>query len=1220
MGQFGSYGRRRTRGTGGISPIPRPPTTLGQPLPGPEDVSMPPRRGLGSWAGNTFMGFLDWLVGFDRIGTQAVGGISQGLSTGEWDFDYNWWEYTDEKDPHAALSSGAQIATNAAQGALLGAAAGGLIAGPPGALIGGIGAGVVGAGVGLWQYMNLDLIPDTPEQAAEALRERANRIIAETNSPLKKKAAELLPLLASLWNEHTMAEMAFSPLFFLPESVDVIRKSATGAHIATGISRAGSRVLRPIRELPVVAPLADWAEKTVFAVPFRRMQAKAEETGMEMGAQFAAHNEALVEGMEALRKTVGNDDLIEMADAMSHIIERSPKTQQITQEVAEKAMREILAAGEVGDTLPFARIPKGGVPGEAADATARYRWLLDEMRGEFPMMPEAAIEHSAHLMNDRITTDALQLAYANIKGIPMSSLNDIQYIYHLTTPGARTALRSAVGDMTGDALEEWYRAQGSLQNVLGKEISGLIHGRTIRKPLEAINKYSEAGRAGYVRGKPGMYLLEPGKFDEALLRQGTLKVDGKVIGDWIPIKGNIFETDVFTLGMARDARTVRAVMPLDFMREAGTTFGTTVAKPGYHTIHGVMSGTEWKQTFEAMEKAVNAAKKTGQPLSESLQTTEKLLEVAKKTYFPDTQTVKAVMAHYNMFRAVERKPGLVLRWAARFKRLWGPMTLTSWTSTANRNLIGGMIINLQDLGAAAPYFIFKAASGINRGVDVLEPARHGLFRGNFTTEIYRAGRGTLDVTPLAPTSLGSFFKGLASKKTWFPWKMGDEGGFLQRLRATDANEMYWGNTLYQYIDHHQRYVSYLGNKARGMNPKDAVRASKKLHIDYADVPPWYNELRPLLAFPTWACKMLPIQAKLLWENPAWYSMAARHAIHSQEATGFDPTLTPEIIKEGGGFGVPTMDPDQPLWFRPENFDPIAIWSDISDPFKFGYDMFNPLVSEPIEQAMQAKRTAGYGGPSSWDPKVPLITSGGESVGYDPFLDRPIVRGYTEFNKALPLVGGKKMPAWAQRVDHAMRGFLRHYSEFSSVIKTAQRDYLEQEENIAEIAARRGMGIPTIWQDMNRVVYFNLRGVDQDIHQEETRSTQRPEVLKDLYLQKLALLAHGTFAQQDPFSDDLRHWADYGREEDEFTLAGRRPMWQSAIETCWLLLMGSRSPMGAFELQQEIPLDQTEEDYLEGLLYRLLDTYQIEVGNAAARGEAEYERSIGYVEDRREALR
>ena len=155
--------------------------------------------------------------------------------------------------------------------------------------------------------------------------------------------------------------------------------------------------------------------------------------------------------------------------------------------------------------------------------------------------------------------------------------------------------------------------------------------------------------------------------------------------------------------------------------------------------------------------------------------------------------------------------------------------------------------------------------------------------------------------------------------------------------------------------------------------------------------------------------------------------------------------------------------------------------------------------------------------------------------------------------------------------------------------------------------------------MNQAIYFNMRDIDQRIGAAESKSTQNPLELKDLYLQKLALLAHGTFAQQDPFTGDLRHWADYGTEESDFDIAGRRTMWQEATSTLWLLLLGSTGPANAERLRVDIPLDDTEEQYLEGLLHRLLDTYQIEVGNATARGEAQYNQSMGYVNERREAL-
>jgi len=1210
-----------------VGSSPNGPLSLGQPLPGIDSDEFErsyygdigPRIGLGTVAGvgvgailginpvvmgamggvgagvtpNRFMGFMDWLNGFSRIATQTVGGFVEAFDTGRWDFDYNWWRYDDPEDPNRSLRSGGAMITNTIQGAFMGAAAGSVIP-VLGTLAGGIAGGVAGLGLGAFETFGHHLIPDTPEQAAAALREQTARIKASTDNPLVSKMSEALPFLAGFWNEHTMAEMAYDPLA-------AVADFGIGRWMTGGMTRAATRALTPIVELPMVAPLAQAAQKAVMPVrriyntiadtTGRAVRASAEEGGRELFRQFAQHDLDLRNQMDALRETVGDEAFLQLNEALPHVQEALPGTLRITNEVADTAMANVLAGPSDSRTLPFAQttILEG--------AAERRAWLTNKFAEQFPEMPTMAHELAANVVAGNVNEQALIRAFEAAKGIPLSTLGDIQYLYHLTTPEHHTALRAAVGEMTGDALEEWYRSQRALRNVIGDMITEPMRSRNIRETLAKANQHEW----GYVRGKPK---LEPGRPDSVLE------------ADWIPIEGKLFSEDFLTINLGRAARSVRTVGSADFWREFGATFGSPEAKPGWFTAKGVLTSNEWERTFGRLAKQVEEAEKLG-PLSPDLQATKELVDIASTYHFPDKATVKAGLAHYQIFRAMQAKPNLILRWFARGKGVWGAATLTPFTSSANRNIIGGMIVSGQKHGAAAVLGDIEVRGMIERGDPLIRKfADGGLFSSNWTTEIYRAGEATVDVVPWQATTLKSTFKAVAQDPlgTLFPVKLGTEG-----VRGIVPNEKFLGNSIYSYIDNVQRAATALVEHRRGASIDEAIKTAIELHHDYGDVPAWYNTIRPMLSFPTWAIKMIPLQARLLVENPAWYAKAGRFAVHSQEATGMSEAETPSIVAEGGGFGVPAYDPSRPMWFRPENFDPIAIWSDISDPFKFAYDMFNPFVTEPIEQLAQAERTrSGYEAPRDWGARVPLATEGGENLGFDPFFHRPIVRDFTKFNEALPLIGGTQMPDFMQRLDHVARSFLRYYTEASSLARLYQNEYKPRGEGLAEITGRRLLGVPIYWQPMDQATYFNLRDVDTAIGDEEGRSEQRPDALKDLYIRRLALLAHGTFAQQDPFTGELRHWDDYGKE-DGFTMRGRQAMWDSAIDTCWLLLMGSTGPGNQQRLQEPIPLSETEEQYIEGLMYRLLDTYTLEVMNASARGEADYSSSMGYVEDRLEAL-
>ena len=1142
----------------------RPALQEPQLLPSPTDVGWDiwdTARGTGRWAGNKFMGFLDWLNGFSRIGVQTVGAIDQLMDEGEWDPDYNWWRYEDTSDPHRALEN--SWLTGALSGVALGS-----MGGPIGAVIG----GGIGLGLGLWASLGIDEIPDTPEQAAEALREQA----ARSSNPM----AKALPWLAGLWNEQTIAETFSDPLNFIEAGLGPVSKFMRGTALAAGVRSATSAVIKRAVQLPVIAPLARWADKVAIGRIPRAVGRAAREGAAPSAWQFANMGKDVVAQQRAILDAAGAERYLEMNQFLTHIQEELPGGLRIADDVAEEAMSRVL--NNTPDKFPLAY-----TVGFTQGGRERYDWALRMAQQHFPDIPEIH-DTIAAFITKNIDTYAATQALENLKGLPTSYLVDNQYVYHLSTKDFLTALgKGKVSDKAP-----------IFKNLLGGELTSTLHTRDIRKSIKEINQLAADGRMEIVNGTVRF-------LDEGEQATGTL------------FTKKVFSDDPAQILMARVARGQNAMNSVDFFEKSALTWGDVADGK---TIKQMLLPDEWTRTFGRFERAVQQADaipptvaapppagRGGISLDDitevggtaGIDATRRILDIASNTKF-DKETGQAILRHFQAMRNIEANPGPILRFFERYRRVWGALTLTPFAPYHSRNTIGGVIVNEMEFGPGSILAGIKAMFKNDEIDDAM--ARAGIFKSTQTSEVFHGAADLATIAPLSNTPLKSFYNQIAY------WTMPLERG----PKGLQGRTNYWGADLMGAIEKHQRKTAVIASLSRGETMEQALKTSVKLHFDYADIPPWLQKYRGLTAFPTWSIKMLPLQMEMLYRRPTRFAMRGRFAQHSMEAAGITGGGIPTFIGEGAGFAIPTTDENQPMFFKPENFDPVTVLNEFSDPLRWAYDMLNPLVTEPIAQFASARQIGGQGQPSEFIPAVPG-ERGAEAVGWDKFFQRPIVRDYVTFNEAIPGMEDQPVPAWLQRADHVAKSFLRVYTELSGTLKMFQQQGISPESAV-EVGARRGLGVPMYWQNYQQALHFNLRETEKDLNAELMRSDQNTARLKDILTRRLAILSHSTFAQRDPFTGDLRHWANYGNEETGFVVAGKRQMWQSGIESIWLLLNGSTGPLTQPLIAPRIPLDQTEQDYLEGLLERLLDTYTIELGNSSVlEEEVDYQSGLGYVE-------
>lgn len=779
-----------------------------------------------------------------------------------------------------------------------------------------------------------------------------------------------------------------------------------------------------------------------------------------------------------------------------------------------------------------------GEPGAHVD-------LFDHISRAFPDIGEPAQRTIADFVNDVWKSGEDLLHAEQYMGLPVRELaGDQGYILHMTAPEARQARFASMADWQRRALN--YNIDNMPDNVLGRELTLTAHERTLRESISHYNALAREGRIGYVGGE-----LKILGADDAI-PEGWQAVDKLMVDD------------PFELMMARFSRHTRTVNAAQFLEEVSRNPGITGSGRG-PTIEGLIESIkgwgrgEYNRTFAR--------------LGDNLQ------HIAETVKWDNFATAFGVMDQLRLMQDFASRPRPLLALTDRVVSGWRAMTLTPFMSYHSRNYVGGM----NNAWLSGADFIDVA--------DALFPTRGR--SAPIWEEFRRMGldlRGEVHqlTSAIDDAAYVGTLEGTQIQSGW------------HRLNPFDRD--FAGRTVGSAIENNQRFTTFYSARRRGQTIQQAADLTYKYHFDYADVPPWFARgtwARRLSAFPTWTMKNIPLQLEHLVTTPTHFAWRGR--LINQMYANAEPEPVQEFIQEGGGFPLPGGGS-----FRPENFDPAASLIEPLQPFDFVRQMINPFLVEPIQQAVPTVETGGYGGPSTTVPagfgsEAPEI----EMTGYDYFRERPIVRDYANWPEWMPVVGGENMPPFMQRADHFLRSFIRLYGETTGVIREATR-MVEGESPYTptEYGQRRMLGIPYFTDIPAQTVYFQNRDLSREIRvlydDIKTLENQGEEIpaemlsnLNEQYTRRMALLAHGTFMEIDPWTGEPRPWMDVERESD-YTIQGKRDLYREFIQTGYLMLYGRRGP-GTEQLHPPMPLEDSEELAITELMVSALDGYMVLLG-------------------------
>ena len=987
-------------------------------------------------------------------------------------------------------------------------------------------------------------------------------ILPTTTGRVGLPQSELLnALIAGFWNEQTVAEMMSDPLFVL-EAFGVGRRILDAGIVGidainrpAGAWRRAAQTLEgvPLREMPlpdrathimanrILSPTAE-AAHSITGLAWRRVYRSARRPSAQ--AEYGIEQFAQQQGtqQEWLQRTLGQAGEVFEAETMPRITGMVETTPAVVRESFER----------MGEGL--ARVEAGAAAGEVLErGTIGFRELrsdvVDMVGREFQATDEVH-DQIADILIDRWEASGLYPEASRLMGLPAENLvGDMGYIMRVTTSEARQARwRSLSPEMR--RLYRWNMDNMPADNVLGKVLTDEAQGRNLRGLISEYTELAANGRVGYVDGT--LKILKEGKKPPA----GFIGVDKLLIDN------------PFQLATARFARHVRAMGARSFLGEASVN-PVLLAREGIDegfTLEALIKRTrgwgkgEYERTFDMLGP--------------------ELQQIAENTKWRDLDTAFGVSSYMRVLQDMNFRPEPALVMIDRTVALWRGLTLTPFLSYHNRNIIGEMNNSLMSrLPDGRP------GCDVFDLIDAMYPTanRRRLGKGDIPGwfQEFQEGGGTrlgmvrqeweavsdmARVDPLDPTPLRS------------------------GMSANPFDDRFAGRQVGMAVDQWGRFSQYVGARRRGLNHPEGMDMVFKYHYDYADIPPWFQHgtwARRVASFPIWTAKTIPLQLEHLITTPTWFATRGRLINRIRSMSPGDPP--PEWAEKGGAVQMPDGS-----WFIPRNFDPAYTPAELMEPAEFMRSLFNPFVTEFfVEQPTATAVEQPYGAPAE---TVPTLPGYGEPTGYDYFRDQPIVKPYKEWNE---LLGGGRMPAWAQRTDHFLRSFLRAYNETGRFIREQQRiadetsQYVGREE---EFAGQAVLGIPLRRFNPAQTIYFRVKDVDQDIGRIQgeirraggTATGEQLSELKEYYSQKIAFLDHGTFMEIDPWTGNPRPWMDIA-QDPEFTTRGRQRLFRDLLDTLNLMVYGRRG-YGTQQLHQPIPLDDSEIASIQEMMGSMLDAY------------------------------
>lgn len=1043
-------------------------------------------------------------------------------------------------------------------------------------------------------------VPDTYEQSYEIIKNFADKIkftgkglALEPNPETGLLEMKEVPVTvgipewlqgvgAGLWNEQTIAQIESDPLVIweafnvgrkvlgaLEVGVDTVNRPVGAWRRAQGVleniapkERTWNQAAR-VRANRVLSSTAEMAHQ-VSGLAWRRVYRAARFPGAEAEYKLANRARLNFTQQETLRKVSGQtpEQFEKLVGRITEITEAAPGGFRSPFE----QMGEMMAGTRTGELAP------GGIrPG-----TPQHELLRDDLlamvKGEFNDIPLEGQEQITDKLIDNWVKSGYYPEASRILGLPAANLvGDKGYMMRILTQKAHEARWASMSP----EMQKIYNmniANMPGDNMLGDALSTEARKRNLRGLISFYNEESAAGRVGYTNGKLN------------ILKEGTAVPEG-----FVPVD-KLLVDNPFQLATARYARHVQAHSAQSFFKDVSSN-------PAFLTRQGIEGGISVKELIEHRHGwGKGEYDRTFAYLGDDMR------ELAEKVKFRDVDTAVGVVNYLRVLQDFKNLPSP--RWAMydRILGYWRGLTLTPFMSYHTRNKLGDLNNSLMARGDKG-----EVIADFFDQLDSMYP----------TVNRRRIGTGEVPKWFNEYKELGLDVHG----QTAVEWAGAEDVAHVRPLDDTPlasgwslnpVADNFGGKEIGMAIENQGRFATFIGARRRGYSAKKAATFVYKYHFDYADVPSWFQHgtaARRAAAFPIWTMKNIPIQLEHMITTPTWFAMRGRVINQMRQGSPAEPG--PKWATEKGAVQTPGG-----AWIVPENFDPAYSPFEILDPAEFVWQLLNPFVAEPLQQIVGTAERQNYGAPSTTVPTAPGY---GEWTGYDQFRKQPIVRPTREWNE---LLGGGKMPAWAQRGDHLLRGFIRFYSEASTAIKEAQKESAgESPYEEGEFIGKK-LGVPIFKFKPEQTIYFAVRDNDieigrvyESIHDNDNVVT--PEnfaTLKNLYEKKIAYLSHGTFMEINPWDGEPRPWLDIANE-GEYVIRGKQMLFRDLMNTFNLLLYG-REGYGTKQKHPPIPLDASEIASAQEMMASLLDSYMtIMYGAEYAEEDINYKSEENWLENR-----
>lgn len=382
----------------------------------------------------------------------------------------------------------------------------------------------------------------------------------------------------------------------------------------------------------------------------------------------------------------------------------------------------------------------------------------------------------------------------------------------------------------------------------------------------------------------------------------------------------LFITDPAVLTAVRKIRQAKAIADLELLQDAAVRYGRRVgtAPESYKPLAIVNSSDERLALVGAQFQDIVFPEDVADLLNEVVTFTVSKGEVPRFIQYLDT-----------------------------VHSVWRAITLAPFPAYHARNAVGNLYLNYL-AGLKNPKYYAQAAKLVSRDTPdtekfVLNGIEYsaGHLRRMLKTYAVTSGGQTVELTREAQRALGQIPSALTV----------DIPGVSKVVKG--------GFRVGRALENNARIAHFLFQLDRGKSGFEASLSVTKFLFDYqAGLTEFeINVLRRVLPFYSWTRFNVPLQIRMLVENPRpTIRLAELQNIFRERETAIDPVardLVPEFVKQNSGIPIRTGEDGNPEYFLLGGWIPAADLETVlrpDGPLQKAIDLLSPFVRVPVEQA------------------------------------------------------------------------------------------------------------------------------------------------------------------------------------------------------------------------------------------------------------------------------